>query len=118
MMWKYAARIAAVSAITGVSSMANAGFLTAQALYMELKGTEVSSSEISTAFANGKAYGYVFAVLDSYESGTICQPDATTGGQVLQVVKNYLAIHPESWGQSAAPVAAKALADIWPCPAK
>lgn len=97
------------------SGQAIASFLSAQELYAALKESESISADESKIFDSGEAYGYVFAIYDTYAGLAICMPADTTGRQVTKVTQNYLGQHPEAWNLPASVEVTKALTTAWPC---
>ena len=69
-------------------------------------------------YNRGYALGYISAVVDSYSGIFICPPGTITGGQVQDIVKNYLVQNPATRHQGASLLAYNAMVEFFPCKKK
>lgn len=73
-----------------------------------------SSNEIDRVYA----IGYINGVLDGYIVGVnsdICLGTGVTANQLVQITKNYLEKHPETWKYAARILVIFAISDVYPC---
>jgi Rap1a immunity proteins len=76
-------------------------------------------------YSYGSCAGYLMGVADMmaqpewpYPSARACFPDQAEGGQLIAIVKKYLAKHPEQLDDGAFRLVANALALAFPCPSR
>lgn len=62
-----------------------------------------------------QALGYIQGVHDAFHELTVCNPPNVTGGQVFEMVKNYLENVPATRHFSADVIIERILANSWPC---
>ena len=102
---------AAVVAVTSVSTSALADFRTGNDLYTECSvGTDDAQW-----WRQMLCDGYVMGIADANNGITVCESDGMTVGQFVEVVKRYLAAHPESRHRRASDLVSTALAEVFPC---
>src|SRR5437016_4427435 len=88
---------------------AHANFMSGDDLYRDLTSTALVDQATSR--------GYVIGAADASEKSAWCHanPERISRGQVLDIVKNFLAAHPELGHHSADSLVAGALNAVWPC---
>lgn len=96
-----------IGALLAVGLVLSGGVLgeTGQDLHSDCSG-------VNGAYGKGVCMGVFFGleVLPLY-----CPPKGATNGQAIQIIKNFLAAHPERWQESGAGLAEEALVGVWPC---
>jgi len=88
---------------------ASANFLNGNDLYRDLMST--------AAVDQATSRGYVIGAADASEKSAWCHvnPDKIARGQVIDIVKKFLAAHPELRHHTADSLVAGALNAVWPC---
>ena len=82
-------------------------------------GNEVLENINSDNYYNkGNAMGYIMGVVDAYSGIYICPPETITGGQVQDIVKNYLTQIPAKRHQGASVLVYSAMVEFFPCKKK
>ena len=69
----------------------------------------------SSATDNMVALGYIYGVVDTHTPICGWKMAGVTGNQLVQVTKNYLEKHPESWNYGAYGVVIYAIKEVYPC---
>jgi hypothetical protein len=77
----------------------------------------------TTAASEAHCLSYILGVSDTISSyqglklakTIVCAPKGVTGGQIRDVVVNYLKAHPEERHTSASSSILVALSEVWPC---
>ena len=108
MKWIYAAGLA----LGMVAGQASAGFNSGADVYSGLQAFDANQMDPRGIMA----VGYVMGVADGLENdGTLCYPSKVTVGQVVQVAKNYLSLHPEGWNNLASDAIEASFLAPWRC---
>jgi hypothetical protein len=66
---------------------------------------------------SSRLYGYVTGVHDGRKD-FYCRPSKVSSGQVVALVKQFLAQHPDKWREPAEVIVGTALTSAFPCPKK
>lgn len=93
--------------LSAVSITAMAEFKTGNELLNEIKDTS-NMQKIH-------ALGYIMGVADAHYGATHCAPGSVNGGQMFDLVKNFLENAPSVRHQSADLLISKLLEKTWPC---
>jgi Rap1a immunity proteins len=102
--------VALSSLVAGTA--AHAGFRDGNKLFEDCKYTDTNSN----TFPAGTCAGYIVGAVDALlETGAFCVPDGVEAGQVIDVVKLYLAQHPEKRHLAASDLVVDALKEKFPC---
>jgi hypothetical protein len=94
-----------------VPSIALAEFESGNSLLQQMKSSNVADQM--------HAMGFVKGVIDVYLNVTICPPNGgkgITGGQLNDMIKNYLENNPAVRHKTAESIIHDALKPLWPCP--
>jgi hypothetical protein len=81
-----------------------------------------SANQAAREGCTGFAMGVADTAAEASAAGSmakpfrVCRPEEATGSQTLDVILQYLPAHPDELQSSAASLAIRALAAVWPCP--
>ena len=101
-----------LSVLLSLASLpAFAQFMTGAQLKDYLDEAQAHSSFMKETFA----MGYVSGVFDSLAGREVCPEHEVSAKDSMGIVHRYLRAHPEQLSQNAAPLAAQALRDAYPC---
>jgi hypothetical protein len=76
----------------------------------------MATGELHRLVSAGECGGAVLAISDTLDRlGLICEPPQLTRGQIVRVVANEIAKHPEHWHEEFSTLAAAVLEQYWPC---
>jgi hypothetical protein len=79
-------------------------------------GTELTPGAQPT-YQTGVCHGFIIGTAESMQSGGVtCQSPTVTNGQLIDVVVQYIALHPEIRDRPALLLTVRALHDAFPCP--
>ena len=74
---------------------------------------DIKSDDLS---ANAYASGFIIGVIGvNYDNREICIDEGVTGDQLIQITKNYLEKHPDSWKYTASSILIFAIKEFYPC---
>ena len=71
---------------------------------------DIKSDDLS---ANAYASGFIIGV--NYDNREICIDEGVTGDQLIQITKNYLEKHTDSWKYTASSILIFAVKEAYPC---
>lgn len=77
-----------------------------------------SSNEMDRVYAMAYIQGVIdleYTGFGSDGNGYICQMDEVTTNQLVQITKNYLEKHPETWKHTASILVIFAIGEVYPC---
>jgi Rap1a immunity proteins len=80
-----------------------------------IDGNKLLSDMNGTHGTQMSALGYVMGVADALQGAVVCLPTNVTGGQIHDMIKNYLNNVPRDRNLSADSIVARVLKDVWPC---
>lgn len=86
--------------------------------HAEFKDGNKLYSQMQTEYASTdwfNAIGYVTGVADALGNITYCAPPAVTAGQLVDMVKAYLAANPQFRHMPADVLVSRTLGNVWPC---
>jgi hypothetical protein len=69
-------------------------------------------------YNKGSALGYMTGVVDAYAGIYFCPPVTITGGQVQDIVRNYLTQNPSTRHEGASILVYRAIVEFFPCKKK
>jgi hypothetical protein len=93
-------------ALLMVPAMAHAAFYTGNELLTKLNGDSMDRLH---------ALGYIQGAADAYSGIIFCPPGTVTGGQLMDMIKNYLTNTPAVRHRAADVIIMEALQPVWPC---
>lgn len=91
-----------------ICSTAQAQFQSGNDLHQDINASSPQS--------NMYALGYIIGVTDSFIGTAICIPKGVSQGQLMDVVKNFLARAPQARNLPANVIVMVAVEEHWPCP--
>lgn len=112
-------RVLVCLALSGAATEhATATFMTGQRLHEYMRDyTLIEERRDGNVSRSGVVLGYVTGVVDA-NAPVLCVPSGVSAGQLVAVVRKYLAANPEIWNLPADVVVTLALGEAFPCPKK